>query len=94
MTDEEPPAADDDEDDRHEEVVEGRDVVAQVRNLTGEDEVGHRSDAGDDDQLAEEEQEVDHPVEDDHAKDVSHQPGNRSKTGIKILTVVVSPVAK
>ena len=46
----------------------------QFRNQLCEDEVGHCSDAGDDDHLAQEEKEGDDYVEDDHAHDVAHQP--------------------
>ena len=42
----------DNEDDWHEEVVQGRNVIVQLRNLTGEDKVGHGANAGDDHQFA------------------------------------------
>jgi len=59
----------------------------QIRNLSGEDEIGHGPDPGDDGDLAQEEQERNNLVQDDNADDVSHQTKIEEKKIFIILTI-------
>ena len=51
----------------------------QIRNLPGEDEVGHGPHSGDDGNLAQEEEERNNLVQDDDSNDVAHQTNKKRK---------------
>lgn len=64
-----------DHDDGRGQEVQVGDFILDVRNGSGEDEVGQTSDSRGDDQLAQKEQKVDDFVEDDDTDDVPHEEG-------------------
>ena len=65
-------AADNDEHYRREEIVEGRDLILDLRDLAGKSDVGRGASDEDDHELAEEQEEVHHAVQDNDSHQVPH----------------------
>ena len=64
--------ADNDEHYRREEIVEGRDLILDLRDLAGKGDVGRGAGDKDDHELAEEQEEVHHAVQDHDPHQVPH----------------------
>ena len=65
-------AADNDEHYRREEIVEGRDLILDLWDLSGKCDVGRGAGDEDDHELAEEQEEVNHAVQDHDPHQVPH----------------------